>query len=396
MNNQAEIKTTLPEGFLLGAASSAHQVEGNNMNSDWWYWEQQGRLPRSGQVADHYNRFDEDLNIAVSLGLNAMRISIEWSRIEPVAGKWDTVAIEHYKKVLRKMKELNLVRMVTLHHFTLPLWLVEKGGFETSDGVQAFARFAWFVAQNLGQEIDLWVTINEPEVYAQMGFNRGTWPPFKKSKLKMVKVFHNLIKAHNAAYRAIKQVVPEGKVGIAKNNVYYEPYQNTWINRMVCSFSNYFGNEYFLNRIKHELDFIGLNYYFYHSLKFSANKGYEVMNSEGLKSDMGWQTFPKGIFYLLKNLKKYKLPVYITENGIANAHDDMRKDYIREHIAWALKAKEEGVDVRGYFYWTLTDTYEWHDGFNPKFGLVEVNFETQERKIRPSAVIIKEIMKPIS
>ena len=382
----------IPPGFLLGAASSSHQVEGNNMNSDWWHAEQLGKVPVSGLACDHYNRYEEDFTIAQQIGLNAFRISIEWSRIEPVENQWDRQAIEHYKKVLQTMKAKGLTRMVTLHHFTLPQWLAEKGGFETKNGVAAFARFAWFVAQNLGNEIDIWCTINEPEVFTSQGYFKGIWPPFKKHKLlQVVRVYKNLAKAHIASYRAIKEVLPNAQIGIVKNNVYYEAHQNTFLSKVACSVANYFGNQYFLNKVARDTDYIGLNYYFTRILKLDW-KGIKTVNNEKLpKSDMGWQTFPEGIYHVLLGLRKYNKPVYITENGIANARDDMRKDFIRDHLDWALKAKTEGLDLRGYFYWSLTDNYEWADGYGPRFGLVEINYETQERKIRPSADIFKEL-----
>jgi beta-glucosidase len=404
MNGQEEeTKIQLPEGFLLGAAASAHQVEGDNFHNDWWHYEQEGRLPKSGKAADHYNRYEEDFVLAQKIGLNAMRISIEWSRIEPLEGRWDKTAIEHYRKVLKSMKERGLVRMATLHHFTLPMWLAEKGGFETSAGSGAFARFCWFVAKNLGEEVDLWVTLNEPEIYAGQGYKNGSWPPFKKNFFLFLKVTSNLIKAHKQAYSAIRQAIPGAKIGIAKNSVYFEPFRkNNFLDRLVVFFADWFGNHYFLNRVKNHLDFIGLNYYFYHSLRFkfptsSVDMNYNFMVNrptdppEVMRSDMGWRTFPEGIYHVLKNLKKYSFPVYITENGIANARDDMRKDFIREHLYWALKAKEEGVDLKGYFYWSLTDNFEWADGFGPLFGLFEVNYETQERKLRASAEVFKEI-----
>ncbi|HEV8601729.1 MAG TPA: family 1 glycosylhydrolase [Patescibacteria group bacterium] len=395
MQTPQETKINLPKDFLFGAASAAHQVEGNNTNSDWWEYEQMGRLPRSGKAADHYNRFEEDFKIAKSVGLTAMRISLEWSRIEPEEGKWAVSEIEHYKKVLRKLKELGLKRMVTLHHYTLPQWVMDRGGFETKQGVEAFARFSWFIAQNLGAEIDFWITINEPELYALMAYQRGIFPPFKKNNLSAFKVLKNLIRAHKSSYKAIKEARPEALISIAKNSAFYEPYRkDNFLDRVVAFISNKLGNHYFLDKIKHQMDFIGLNYYFYRSLKFDFKTGYQVMNSQELpKSDMGWQTYPEGIYYLLKDYKKYKKPIYITENGIANAADDMRSDFIRQHLYWIGKAMDFGIEVKGYFYWSLTDTFEWENGFDPKFGLVEVNFETMERKIRKSAYTFEELRK---
>jgi beta-glucosidase len=390
--NGLETKNKLPKGFLLGAAMSAHQVEGNNTNSDWWYWEKQGKLPQSGIACDHYNRYVEDFQIAKSIGFNSLRISIEWARIEPQDNEWNQEAIEHYRMVLKKMKELGMIRMVTLFHFTLPLWLAQKGGFETKAGMEAFTRYAWFIASNLGDEIDIWCTINEPEVYASEGYWKGKWPPFKKSPLTFLKVYKNLAKAHDNAAEAIREVLPDAYIGLAKNNIYYKPHQGKLQNQFICWLANYFGSDWFLNRAYKTCDYIGLNFYFFRELKLGWT-GIHVLNNESRpKSDMGWQTFPEGIYHALMNLKKYHLPVYITENGIANAYDDMRKDYIRQHLAWALKARKDGVDLRGYYYWSLTDNYEWQDGFDRLFGLVEINYATQERKIRPSAEVIKEML----
>ncbi|MBX4204855.1 MAG: glycoside hydrolase family 1 protein [Candidatus Doudnabacteria bacterium] len=400
---EPETKIVLPKGFLIGAATSAHQVEGNNTNNDWWHAEQAGKVPKSGQATDHYHKYEEDFTIAQDIGLNAFRISIAWSRIEPQEGQWDNQEVEHYRKVLQSMKAHGLTRMVTLWHFAMPQWLADKGGFESSHAIEAFARYAAFVAQNLGDEIDLWCTVNEPELYAGMGYNKGKWPPFKHSVFGTLVVIKNIIQAHKKAYKAIKQVRPEAKIGVAKNSVYYEPYRrNNILDQIIVWVSNTFGNHYFLERIVHELDFIGINYYFYNLMSFSLPDGVREMNfnflknrpedkPEVMRSDMGWRTYPKGLYHVLLDLKKFNKPIYITENGIANARDDMRKDFIREHLRWVARAIRGGADVRGYFYWSLIDNYEWADGYGPLFGLVEINRETLERKVRPSAEVIKEI-----
>lgn len=398
-----ETKIHFPPMFLLGAASSAHQVEGNNCNSDWWQAEQQGKVPKSGIAADHYNRYNEDFQIAHDIGLNAMRISIEWARIEPVAGRWDPVAIEHYKKVLKTMKEQGLIRMVTLWHWTLPAWLAEKGGFETKEGVEAFARFAWFVAQNLGSEIDLWITLNEPETYCSQAYSWGNYPPFKKNLILYLRVLENLILAHKKGYATIKSAWPEAKIGLTKNLTYYQPFRkNNLADRIISFVSNRIGNYYFLEKIQKESDFIGLNYYFYNRVKFEWRYGHKDMNfnfgrgqltlDDGLtRSDMGWVLYPEGIYHLLLDLKKYKKPIYITENGLADSIDSRRPKYLREVLGWVSKSMAQGVDVRGYFHWALTDNYEWRSGFGPRFGLVEIDYTNQKRTIRPSAQIFKEI-----
>ncbi|HEX5430215.1 MAG TPA: glycoside hydrolase family 1 protein [Patescibacteria group bacterium] len=393
----------LPPGFLLGAATSAHQVEGDNINSDWWAAEQKGLVPKSGLACDHYHKYEEDFEIAHGLGLNAFRISIEWARIEPAEGQFETREVEHYRKVLQAMKKQGLKRMVTLWHFSLPAWVAEKGGFENPQIIEAFARYAWFVANNLGDEIDLWCTINEPEVYVGQSYNQGKWPPFKSNYILLLRVLSHLAAAHKKAYDAIKQVLPKAQVGLAKNNMYYEPYhKGSPFDRALVWISKQISNHYFLDRINNKLDFIGLNYYFYKLMKLSFPGGFVDLNKnfvnqpggplENQKSDMGWRTFPEGIYHVLRDLKKYRKPIYITENGIANARDDMRSEFILEHLRWTAKAISEGSDVRGYFYWSLIDNYEWADGYGPLFGLVEVNRETLERKVRRSANVFHELL----
>lgn len=389
--NQKPFK--LPASFLYGAASSSHQVEGNNNNNDWWFEEKAGKLPESKQGTDHYNRYAEDFGLAKQIGLNAMRISIEWSRIEPQLGRWDMNAVEHYRKVLQEMKAQGLTRMVTLHHYTLPMWIYHQDGFANKNTVRAFANFSKFVAEQLGSEIDLWVTNNEAQIYTDMSSVQGKWPPFKKNVLRAFKVYGNLAKASNESYKAIKSTLPSAQVGIAHNAVYYEPFNpNSFLDKFAVKIDNWFTNHFFLNKVSNHLDFIGINYYFYNSISVTW-KGIQRKNLHHPKSDMGWQTYPEGLYHLILDLtKQYRKPIYITENGIANARDDMRKDFIREHLHWVSKANSEGADTRGYFYWSLTDTHEWQDGFNPKFGLVEIDFEHGlKRTVRPSADIFKEI-----
>lgn len=400
---ETETKIVFPKDFLLGAASAAHQVEGNNINSDWWAAEQQGKLPKSGLAADHYNRFEGDFKIAHDIGLNAMRVSIEWARIEPVEGRWDSIAIEHYKKVLKSMQQNGLTRMVTLWHWTLPNWLAARGGFETKEGIEAFARFTWFVAKNLGQEIDIWVTLNEPEVYCQLAYTSERYPPFKQSNWMYLRVFRNLIEAHNKSFDAIKAAFPHSKVGIAKNASYYEPFRkNNILDRSIVFFADRIGNHYFLEKIKKRMDFVGLNYYFYNRVKFSPRHLYQEMNSNFVpgqlklddrfrRSDMGWVLYPEGIYHLLIAFKRYNKPIYITENGLADSVDDRRPLFLKETLRWIMKAIDDGADLKGYFYWSLTDNFEWASGFGPRFGLVEVDYTTQKRTIRKSAEIFKQL-----
>ena len=390
-----------PKDFLLGATLSGHQVEGGNINSDWWHWEQQGRLPKSGLATDHYHRFEEDFNLAQALGLNALRISLEWSRIEPVEGRWNSDAVEHYKKVLRAMKDRELTRMVVIWDHTLPQWLAEKGGFESKEGVEAFARYAWFVAQNLGRDIDYWLTMEEPEAYVNNSYRRGIQPPFKQSIYTSWRVSENLIRAHKAAFKAIKQALGDVPIGITKNMPNYEPYRNRHFGDRLAAFILSHLDSYMLEKIREQLDFIGLNYYFCHRIKIDW-RGYREMNQNLVsgqlsldeqlnRSDLGWLLFPEGIYRVLLQLRKFKKPIFVTESGLADAADSRRSKFIRETLQWILAALAEGAEVKGYFYRSFLDSYEWQDGFQPKFGLIEVDMETGQRAARVSTAIFKEI-----
>lgn len=395
-------KLTFPKNFLWGSATSSHQVEGGNKWNDWWVFEQGGKVANkdvSGKACDHYNRFEEDFALAKELGQNAHRFSIEWSRIEKEQGKWDMDEIEHYKKVLLSLKGKGFKTMVTLHHFTNPWWLSKIGGWENKKTPQFFAKYAQFIAQNLGQYVDFWVTINEPGAYISQGYSLGSWPPEKKSYLKAYKVFKNMVAAHKLVYVTIHQTNKDAKVGIAQNNNYWEPASlNSWLDRFVAKLSRYFASFWFLDKIKNHQDFVGLNYYFHDRIKFNLFRVkdfcFEVKNENRETSDLGWEIYPEGIYYTTKELwERYKKPIYITENGVADSKDKLRAEFILRHLNYIWKAIKEGVDCCGYFHWSLLDNFEWREGFSPRFGLIEVDYKTFKRKPRRSAYVYSKICK---
>ena len=361
-----------PVNFYWGSATSSYQVEGGIKNCDWAEAGRQGKVPVAGRACDHYNLYEKDFDIVKELGQNAHRLSIEWSRIEPEEGRFDEKEIGHYRKVLQALQDRGIEPFVTLWHFTLPLWFAKKGGFENPKAPEIFARYCGYVVERLGDMAKYWMTINEPMVYASNGYLKGQWTPFNKNFFAFKKVIKTLISSHLASHIIIKKINSELQVGIAKNNIYFEN----------IPFLRHFWNFHFLNKIKNHCDFIGLNYYFHR--KFFGNENKET-------SDMNWEIYPKGIFHVLKELKRYNTPIYITENGLADTKDAKREKFIKEHLRWIWQAIQDGVDVRGYFYWSLLDNFEWAHGFEPRFGLVGVDYETMERKIRPSAWEYKRI-----
>jgi beta-glucosidase len=319
-------------------------------------------------------------------------MSVEWARIEPEEGKFDMEAVAHYQKVGKALQKRGMHPGITLWHFTLPLWFSESGGFERKDSPEIFARYCAFVVEHMKDYCHHYATMNEPIVFASNGWNRGTWPPFKRFALfdlfsitnsgrqhearyqkgiapffLYLRVVRNLASAHNKAYDAIKEVLLASDVSVVKHVILFRANNNPF-NILIAKFINWWWTYRFMNEVARKCDSIGLNYYF--QRKFGDTKTYQ-------KTDMDWDM--------------YKKPLYVSEAGIADAKDDRRAGYIKTQVEAMWRAIQDGVDVRGHFYWSLLDNYEWALGFEKRFGLVEVDFETLERKIRPSAYVYKEI-----
>ena len=404
-----------PKGFLWGAATSAHQVEGDNHN-DWSEWEksparvaelkQQGKDPAdfiSGKACDSYNRYAEDFDIAKELGHNVHRFSIEWSRIEPEEGKFDEEAIEHYKSLIDALRERGIEPMVTLWHFTNPVWFAEKGGFLSQKSPEYFTRYVKYVVGKMKNRVGLWITFNEAtSVYAGMAYLMGNWPSQDRSILRFLKVQNNFIKAHTLAYCEIKKIYADVsqnqatsldtshniKVGSVENIGYIVGPR--WLNIIgIRAAVNYFRNIRFWSKTIPHQDFLGLNYYTLKRLPGSLS----VMPPQDLAVEMNWEIYPEGIYRALIEIDKFKKPIYVTENGIADRTDLKRQKFIKEHLRWVHKAISEGIDMRGYMYWSLLDNFEWAEGFLPRFGLVEVDYKTFKRTIRPSAYEYAKICK---
>ena len=409
------MKFKFPEGFLWGSATASHQVEGGNVN-DWSIWEKRnaerlaknakkkfGKLPIwesikdeaenpenyiSGIACDHYNRYEEDFDIVKSLNQNAFRFSIEWSRVEPEEGRFDDKEIEHYRNVIKALRSRGIEPFVTLWHCPLPVWLKDKGGWRSGEVVDYFGRYTKKMAEALGTDVKFWITLNEPLVYATHSYLKGAWPPQKKNPLYLLLVIRNLVRAHRTAYKILKEINKDSQIGISKHNIYFDAYKEKYINLFLKKILDWAWNFSFLNSIKDYQDFIGLNNYHHNRINYGFNK-----NEDNKLSDMGWELYPEALYYGLLDIKKYNKPIYITENGLADRGDKYREWFIRENLKSITRAIEDGLDVRGYLYWSLLDNFEWDKGFWPRFGLVEIDYKTLERKIRPSAYEYAKICK---
>ena len=388
-----------PQNFLWGAATSAFQVEGNVRNSDWWRWEQTAQLPsfRSGLAVDHYNRFREDFDLAKLLGHNTHRLGLEWSRIEPAPGEFDPAEITHYKEVLEALKERDMKVMLTLHHFSNPAWFADQGGWENTQAPNHFERFVREVAPQLGEDVNLWVTINEPSSYTKSAYIVGDFPPQKKDFTAFLKVFWNMARAHKKAADTLHEIDPQSKVGITNLVVAYDSYHQHPLlkgpEKVAAKITDFLANRIFYplsGRDSH--DFLGLNYYMGYSFRLKA--GLPTMQFMGEeKNDLGWGIYPKGLHDLLVRFSKFDKPIYITENGIPTRDENQRTRFLISHLREVHRAIQKGVDVRGYLHWSLLDNMELNLGFDPRFGLIEVDFETRNRTPKPASYVYKQIIE---
>lgn len=389
-----------PSGFFWGCATSAHQIEGG-LDNDWSEWEKSPeRLAElknkqedpldfiSGKAANSYIEDNADIACLKEINANAYRFSVDWSRIEPQEGKFDEQALSYYKELVKKLRANGIEPFLTIWHWPLPIWVSSRGGWESARTVELFKNFVSKLAAYLSKDINFWITLNEPMAYASQSYLVGEWPPQKKSFIAAWKVISNLIKAHRVAYSIIKQADPSNQVGIAKHNIYFEAGPG-FINKVLKYAADWWWNFRFLDKIKEHQDFIGLNYYFHSFINYGFNKQFSYEK----KSDIEWGLHPEGIKYLLKDLKKYDKPVYITENGLADKGDQHRSWYIKEILKSVYEAIREGVLVKGYFHWSLIDNFEWAAGFKPRFGLFEVDYQDFKRTARPSAKFYADICK---
>lgn len=426
-------QVSFPENFLWGAAVCEYQCSGaaTCKDSNWAQWEITsipGQTPHiednqtSGIACDHWKSYKADIDLAKNLGLNSFRFSIDWSKIEPKEGQINEEALQHYDDLCNYLISQNMTPMATLHHFVHPQWFEDKGAFENKKNIKYFKDFAKLVFNRYSSKINLWCTINEPTVYLFQGYLRGVFPPGKKGNIAgALTVLENLLQAHTEVYYELKALPngQEAQIGIVHQYLMFEPYNKYNFLEKIPGLVNYIMNgiliDYFTNGHVHykipfvaklalhsnspdgktPLDFIGLNYYSRALIKSQFSLTDPLIPScypNEIMTDMPYAIYAEGLSDAVETIAKIGVPIYITENGIADSKDNRRELFIRRYLYALSNIMSKGYDVRGYYYWTLLDNFEWDMGYKMKFGLYEVDFKTQERKLREGSKCIKEII----
>lgn len=422
----------LPKDLLLGAATAATQIEGGDLNCNWYEWSLQGMVGNgesSLSGADHYTRYREDIELMSSLGHECYRMSIEWSRIEPRKGEWSAEGIAHYRDEIGLILEKGIRPLVTLHHFSCPQWFQDEGGWIGPRAVMFYIRFCRKAVEELGDLVSEWCTINEPNVFAHDSYMDGKYPPGHTGDMRSYfKTGRNMVLAHQRAYRLIHSIrrekgfSGETMVGFAHHLACFEAGGrglSHLVARLGTRLQNYLFHTIFsrgmiegrlvfpLGRTRAKgkrrfCDFIGINYYSRHiifpsfnPLKLFGTPGFDPQLAPEQKNDLGWEIYPEGLYTVCKECwDRYRLPIYITENGIPDAADKKRTVFLREHLRQVRRLLDAGVNVQRYYYWSLLDNLEWNDGYGPRFGLIEVDYaHRMERRVRESARFYETICR---
>lgn len=384
---------SFPDGFTWGTATAAHQIEGGNDNNDWWAYEQDpssATAEASGIACDSWNRWPEDVALVDQLGLDNYRFSVEWSRIEPTEGTFDQAALDHYRAIAEALRERGIAPVVTLHHFTSPQWLAAKGGWESPTTVDAFGRFCERTAAALGDVAASFCTINEPNIVASAGWLMGMFPPAVSDSSRWHAVNDVFVAAHRRAVDAVRNAAPGVPVGLTLSMTDYQATddgieQRDHIRRHM--------EDIYLEATEGD-DFLGVQCYTRMLIGPSGwlgpQPGVPVVPS------MYYEYWPEALEACLRRaweVTQGELPLLVTENGLGSDDDTQRIDYVYRALAGVLRALADGVEVTGYTYWSLLDNFEWALGYEPKFGLVEVDRSTMARTPKPSAAWLSEVAR---
>ena len=389
--------------FLWGVATSAFQLEGSP-HADWASWDE--ILSVNPDVTNHYELYRNDLKLLQELGVNAYRFSLEWSRIQPREHEWNDEAVAHYQEIIDILNENGIEPMLTLHHFTHPLWFIRRYPWHEPSSVGKFMSFAERIVSEL-RGVRYWITFNEPYVLLLGGYLEGCMPPGLRNPVFAMRALEHICICHGRTYDAIHAHHPGAMVSVSHNMAALAPWWS-WnpLDRALARIAKYFYNHSLLDafmtgqmRIKFplkrelvfsvpiqgKLDFFGVNYYTRVHIRFNPLKrmGVELRHHDidgfGL-TDMGWEIHPSGLEKVLRYAARLNVPLIITENGIATRNDQKKIRFMKRHIDVVERCIRDGIDVRGFFWWSLIDNYEWLAGLDSRFGLYRVDFRTLERK----------------
>ena len=385
-------RLAFPEGFVWGTATAAHQIEGGNVNNDWWAFEHDptsGCADSSGDACDSWHRWREDVDLVADLGLGAYRFSLEWSRIEPAEGEWSIASLDHYRRLCAACIERGVQPVVTFHHFTTPMWLVERGGWESPDAPERFARYVERAAAHLGDLIGWACTINEPNVVAVLGYTIGQYPPGVKDRFdRHLAVNGAMVRAHRMAVDALRAGPGRFPVGLTLS---MEELVAADGGEQTRDAAEQVLEDTFLEATGGD-DFIGVQCY--ERTVLGPTGRVDPPPARTRLTQMGYEYWPHVVEHTARRAAKVTgLPVVVTENGLATEHDPERIEFIGEALRGLHRCIEEGVDVRGYFVWSLLDNFEWDSGFGPKLGLCAVDRATFDRHPKPSAAWYGEIAR---
>lgn len=378
------VELSFPEGFLWGTATAAHQVEGGNWNNDWWAWEHNpdsGCVEVSGDACDHLWRYPQDIALLAELGFGAYRFSLEWSRIEPEEGEFSLAALDHYRRMLACCHDNGLVPMLTYHHFTTPRWLADESGWANPTAPERFARFCARATDHLGDLIGMAATINEPNVVSIVGYLLGRFPPGHTDGSEYVRVNDAMIRAHRLAYDAIGASTGNFPIGLTLALADFQAVPGGEANMERARHSM---EDVFLDAVRGD-DYLGAQ--MYTRMRFGPDSPAPLGNEEGRRVTlMGYEFWPQALEATVRRAAELaQVPIYVTENGISCADDAERVEYVTDALTGLGRCLADGIDVRGYCYWSLLDNFEWAEGYAPRFGLIGVDRTTQERSVKPSA-----------
>jgi beta-glucosidase len=414
---------TFPDGFLWGAATAAHQVEGGNEASDWWQWERAPGTPvrePSGNACEHWTRYPADIGLLAGLGLNTYRFSVEWARIEPEPGRFDDAALAHYRQVADTVIGHGLTPMVTLHHFTLPAWVADRGGWTDPGTPALFDRYCRAVLERL-EPVRWFCTVNEPTTVATGGYLDGWgFPPGVRDRRQWRRAVDGLIEGHRRAVAAVHEVRPGARAGLAAYSCETDTNAGA---RPAAEYATRINEDVYLDATGDD-DFIGVQTYTRFTFRQPwiaapltrlvlavpplerrfgpglARRGVitwgDTIAPEGARvTQMQWEFRPQAVAAAVRRIAA-RYPgkdLIVTEHGLATADDTEREEFIGAGLAALHEVLAEGIPLRGYLYWSLLDNYEWAQGYGPTFGLIGVDRATQERTVRPSARLLGDIAR---